>query len=69
MDKYDIGKLKSGTRVKVGNRQGTVHSGHEPQWRDHQTKMWMHVLQGADVIFDDEKNCSRYIHCNEIELI
>ena len=68
MTKYDIGELKNGTRVTVGNRQGTVVSAHEPEWRDHRTQAWMHVLQGADITFDDEKGCSRYIHCDKIDL-
>jgi hypothetical protein len=64
----DIGKLKRGDRVKVGNRFGTVIDPHEPQWIDHKTKAQMHVLQGADIRFDDDHS-NTYIHCAEIEII
>ena len=69
MTKYDIGELKGGTRVIVDGKTGTVVSPHEPEWRDHRTKMWMHVLQGADITFEDEKGCAYYIHCDKIDLI
>lgn len=69
LTKYDIGKLKHGVRVKVGDRTGTVVSEHEPQWRDHKTRAWMHELQGADIAFDDDPGSSCYIHCGEIEIL
>lgn len=69
LTKYDIGKLKRGVRVKAGERNGTVVSEHESQWRDHKTRAWRHELQGADIAFDDEPGCSRYIHCDQIEIL
>jgi len=70
LTKYDIGKLKPGVRVKVGSRTGTVVSEHEPQWRDHRTRMWMHELQGADIAFDgDPPGIAHYIHCGKIEVL
>lgn len=69
LTKYDIGKLSQGVRVSVDGRLGTVSREHEPQWRDHKTRRWMHELQGADITFDDEKGCSRYIHCDKITII
>ena len=69
LTKYDIGKLQVGMRVSVDDRIGTIASVHEPQWRDHRTRLWMHELQGADIRFDDERCCCVYIHCDEINIL
>ncbi len=68
MTKYDIGKLSHRDRVSVNGRKGTVVSVHEPQWIDHKTRAQQHVLQGADIAFDDEPEITRYIHCEDIIL-
>lgn len=65
----DTGKLQHKMRVKVGERVGTVVSVHEPQWRDHKTRTDQHVLQGADIAFDDQPGRSEYVHCDKIEIL
>lgn len=68
LTKYDIGKLKRGMRVKVGDKLGTVCDPHEPTWIDHRTRAFMHVLQGADITFDGDAH-GTYIHCANIEIL
>lgn len=55
MNKYQIGQLQTGDRVKVGVRTGTVQTVHEPEWRDHKTKQHRTEVSGADVLFDDDQ--------------
>jgi len=69
MTRHDVGKLKGGDRVKVGDKLGTVVSPHEPEWIDHKTRAFRKELQGADVQFDGEPGCSYYIHAASIHLL
>ncbi len=75
MTRHDVGKLKGGDRVKVGDKLGTVVIPHEPEWIDHKlmrahhTRAFRKELQGADVQFDGEPGCSYYIHAASIHLL
>jgi len=69
MNKHDIGKLTQGMRVNVEGKIGTVVSVHEPQWVDHKTRTFQHVLQGADIVLDAEPEHAKYFQCAHIDII
>lgn len=65
----DVGLLKRGVRVKVGEKFGTIYDAHEPEWIDHKTKAFRKELQGASISFDGETRGFTYVHISEICLV
>ena len=55
LTKEDVGKLKSGMRVKAQGKLGTITSVHEPTWFNYRTQSFERMLQSCDVRLDEEQ--------------